>query len=232
MRGGHAHGADVGRAFVSPEGQLHGQARCCRGGQQGAAAQRAGKQLGQVGGLLVAVDGREDQLDGPLGGQAFGFQRVGQAQAADGDVGAEGAAAVELAVHILAFAQRGAGGQPGQFLRQVLAVQEGRAHLGELHAQFTRQEAGDGQFKLRIRKEEDALASQRFALAGQRSLGALARGCGDFIDARGRDANAAAAACSQAVVPSTPMGKGAAMRCAPRDSRARAVSARKGCASR
>ena len=41
-----------------------------------------------------------------------------------------------------------------------------------------------------------------------------------------------AAASSQAVVPSTPMGKGAAMRCAPRLSSARAVSPRKGWASR
>ena len=91
---------------------------------------------GQIGCLLIAVDGREHQLDRPLGGQAFGLQRVGQAQAAHGEVWPFGAAAVQLALHVLAFAQLGAGRQPGQLLRLVLAVQVGRAHLGQPHAQL------------------------------------------------------------------------------------------------
>jgi hypothetical protein len=54
MRGGDAHRADVRRAFVGPEGQLHGQA--ARPASVARAAQRPGEQLGQVGGLLEALD--------------------------------------------------------------------------------------------------------------------------------------------------------------------------------
>lgn len=159
------------------------------------------------------------------------MQRVGQAEAADGDVGSLGAAAVELAFDVLALAQACASWQPGQFLRHVSALQKGRADFGQHHAQFTRQEAGDRDFKLRIGEEEHVFSSQHFALPLQRHLGALAGVCGDLIDHARRDAKG----CRRRMQP----GGGAfdadrerrPIRCAPRPSRGRAVSARKGCAS-
>jgi hypothetical protein len=57
----------------------------------------------QVAGLLVTLHGREHQLNRPLGGEAIGFQRVGQAQATDHQVGLVGEAAVELQLQRLAF---------------------------------------------------------------------------------------------------------------------------------
>ena len=68
------------------------------------ATHRTGKQLGQIGGLLVAMHRREYQLDGPLGAQAFGFQWIGQTQPADGQIGAVFANPVQLAINMLAFA--------------------------------------------------------------------------------------------------------------------------------
>ena len=87
----HPHGADMGRAFVGPQGELHAFAS---GREFDAPAQRAAKEFGQVCGLLITLDGREHQLNRPLGGQALRLQRIGQAQAADHDVGRGGVAAV------------------------------------------------------------------------------------------------------------------------------------------
>ena len=89
--GGDAHRADVRRAFVCPERELHRLDL-----QPCAADERTGEQLGEIAGLLVALDRREQELDRPLGGDAFGFERIGEAKAADDDVGLRGAAAVEL----------------------------------------------------------------------------------------------------------------------------------------
>ena len=76
-------------------------------GQQVAPAQRAAEKFGQITGLIEALDGREHQFDCPLGGHALGLQRVGQAEPADHQIGAQLAAAVELQVHVLAFGQPG-----------------------------------------------------------------------------------------------------------------------------
>ena len=61
------------------------------------------------------MDRGEDQFDGPFGGQPFGLQRVGEAEAADGQVGPGGAGAVQLPVHVLAFGQDGTCGQEVKF---------------------------------------------------------------------------------------------------------------------
>ena len=75
-RGRDAHRADMGRAFICPERQLHGS-----GHQPRAPHQRTGEQFGEIGGLLVALDRREQQLDRPFGGEALGLQRIGEARA-------------------------------------------------------------------------------------------------------------------------------------------------------
>ena len=56
-------------------------------------------------GLLVALDGREQQLDRPFRRQALRLQRIGQPQAADDQVRTRGAAAVELLLDVLALAE-------------------------------------------------------------------------------------------------------------------------------
>ena len=50
------------------------------------AQQRPREQLGQVAGLLEALDRREHQLDRPLGREAFRFERVGKSEPADDEV--------------------------------------------------------------------------------------------------------------------------------------------------
>lgn len=75
------------------------------GGQLQAADQWTGEQLGQIAGLVVAVDRGEHQLNGPFGGQALGFERVGKAQAADHDVRAFRSASVQLVFHMLPLGQ-------------------------------------------------------------------------------------------------------------------------------
>ncbi len=136
--------------------------------------QRSREQAGQVGRLVEALDRREHQFDRPLGGHAFGLQRIGQAEATDHQVRRGGAAAIELPVDILAFAEHGAGRQPGQFLRKMAAMQERRADFDQRHAQLAMQEAGDRDFQLRIREEEQALAFKLRTQSGQRLPGTAA----------------------------------------------------------
>ena len=105
-RGRDPHRADVGRAFVCPERELHRL-----GHQPGPAHERPREQLGEIGGLLVALDRREHQFDRPFGRQAFGLERIGETEAAHHEIGPRGAAAIELPLDVLAFAQQGAGRQ-------------------------------------------------------------------------------------------------------------------------
>ena len=105
---------------------------------------------------------------------ALGLQRIGQAQAADHQVGPRGAAAVELLVDVLALAERVPAGSSVKFGGQMLAMQIGRADLDQLHAQFARQEARQRDFELRVGKEEDPLAGELRAMRGQRLARPLA----------------------------------------------------------
>jgi hypothetical protein len=98
--------------------------------------------------LLVALDGGEHELNGPFGGQAFGLQGVGQAQTTHHHVGLVGQAAVELFLHVLAFAQAGACWQPSQLGGHVVAVQVRGANFNQLHAQLAVQKARQGDFEL------------------------------------------------------------------------------------
>ena len=195
--------------------------------------QRPGEELGQVGRLLVALDRREDQLDRPLGRQALGLERIGEAQAADDEVGRGGAAAVELALDILAFGQqrcrRAAGRVPAA---RMLTVQIGRADLDELHR--------------RARARGSAPAALRAANRGRRRRACrrswsrwrasararpLAAGRRRRLEALGIDVPGIGSGVQPCVVPSTPSGKGAGMRDRARAARARA-RCRRGTAAR
>eukprot|EP01039_Chlorochromonas_danica_P012394 gene12395-14166_t len=91
----------MGRSFIGPDRELHRSEP-----QLGAAGQRPRKQIGKVSGLVETVDRGEDELDGPLGGEALGLQRIGETQAANGQVRPRGAAAVELQVDVLPLRHR------------------------------------------------------------------------------------------------------------------------------
>ncbi len=145
----------MGRSFVCPDRELHGQATSFARRTSGRA-----KQLGEVGGLLVALDRREHQFDRPFGRHALGLQRIGEAEPAHHEIGPRGAAAVELPVDVLPFAQRDVRRQQLEFLGEMLAMQIGRADLDQLHRQFARQKARQRNFELRIGKQEDALAGE------------------------------------------------------------------------
>ena len=60
------------------------------------AAQGAGEEGGEIACLFVEVDRGKDELDGPFRAEAFGLERVGEAEATDCQIGAGGAAAVKL----------------------------------------------------------------------------------------------------------------------------------------
>ena len=107
-----AHRADVRRAFVCPEREFHGQTSSAA-----RRIERARKKFGEVARLLVALDRREQQFDRPFRGQAFGLERIGEAEAADHEVGACGAAAIELTVDVLALAEPRRRRQQLQLLR-------------------------------------------------------------------------------------------------------------------
>ena len=96
---------------------------------------------GEVARLVVTVDRREHEFDRPFGGEAFRLERIGEPKAADHEIRLLGTAAVQLALHVLPFAEPRAGGQLADFLGEVLALQIGRSDLDGLHAEFERGEA-------------------------------------------------------------------------------------------
>ena len=70
--------------------------------------QGPGEQFGQLTGLVAAVDGAENQFDRPLGGDALGFEGIGQPETADHQIGPLGPHPLQLFLHILALAEAGA----------------------------------------------------------------------------------------------------------------------------
>jgi hypothetical protein len=90
--------------------------------QQRAAAQRTGEEPGEIARLLEAVDRAEQQLDRPFRRRPFGFERIGEAEAADHEIGRGGAAAVKLPIHVLALAELRLLGQQGEFTGEVLPL--------------------------------------------------------------------------------------------------------------
>ena len=122
------------------------------------------------------MDGAEHQLNRPLGDKALGLEGVGQAHAANHQVGAGGAQAIELAFDVLAFAELGGGRQQGQLLGHQQAIEVGGAHLHQLHAAFLLQEAGQGELQLGIGQQEQALASQHLPVGGDGAPAPLHQG--------------------------------------------------------
>ena len=133
------------------------------------------------------MDGCEDEFDGPFGGQALGFERVGEAEAADREIGAGGAGAGELAVDVLAFADLRAGGQKVEVRADERIVDVGRADLDRGHAAFAGEEAGERDFELAVGEEEDGTAVQRPGGSGDGPAGAGARGGGHGGELRRRN---------------------------------------------
>ena len=98
--------------------------------------QRTRKEFSEIAGLVIALNRREDQLDRPLGGHALGFERIGQPQPANHQIGLQGPAAIKLALDMLPFRQRDRIRQQCQLTRQMLPVQIGRTDFGEGHLQL------------------------------------------------------------------------------------------------
>ena len=128
--------------------------------------QRAAEQLCQIARLVKSLNGGEDQFDGPFGGVAFGYQRIGQTQSTDHQVRVRRLAAVDLALHVLPFHDHGVGGKELEFLGHVLAVNVGHAHFRELHVKLIAQKSRQRNFQLRVGKEEDLFALQQMAVFG------------------------------------------------------------------
>ena len=133
---------------------------------------RAGKKTGKVTGLLVTMDRREHELDRPLGGKPFSFQRIGKAETTNCDVGTGGAATIKLLVHVLTFAEHDIGRQQRNLLRHMLGMQVRGADLDQFHTEFARSKPGKRQLKLRIRKEKQAFSAKRLAVRLKSLLGA------------------------------------------------------------
>lgn len=104
------------------------------------------QKLGQITGLLVALDRREDELDRPFRRQAFHLKRVGKAQAADGDIRALVVATIKLLIDILTFAHQHIVRQRVEFRRHQRLVQEGGAHFQGDHAKLGMKKAGKRDF--------------------------------------------------------------------------------------
>ena len=92
--------------------------------------QRTGEQFGEVAGLFVALDRREQQLDRPLRREPFGFQRIGEAESAHHEVGPRRAATIELLIDILPFAEHACrSAADASSAAKMLTVQVRRADL-------------------------------------------------------------------------------------------------------
>ena len=61
------------------------------------------EELGEVARLLVEMHRRENQFDGPFGGQTLGFERIGQPQTTDSQIGSCLAAPRQLQIRYLAL---------------------------------------------------------------------------------------------------------------------------------
>ncbi len=130
----------------------------------------------------------EYELDRPFRRQPLGLQRIGEAEAADGEIGPGGADAVELPFDVLAFGDHRAFGQEVEIGAEDVAVQVGGADLDRGHAAFAGEEAGERRFELAVGQEEQRLAVQRRGMGGDGLAGAGAGGGGDLLEERGRDA--------------------------------------------
>ena len=76
-------------------------------GQEGAAAKGTREEFGEVARLFVEVDRGKDELDGPFGGEAFGFERVGKAKATDRQIWLRVARPIKLLLNVLPLGDAG-----------------------------------------------------------------------------------------------------------------------------
>ena len=109
--------------------------------QKVAAADRSAEEACKVARLFVEMDRREDQFDGPFGGQTLGLQRIGKAEAADGQIGACGADAVQLPVNVLPFGHRRASRDQVKIWANKTFVNVGLPNLHGLHPAFAHEKA-------------------------------------------------------------------------------------------
>src|SRR6056297_3160964 len=149
-----------------------------------AEAQGAREEPGKIARLFVEMHRGEDQLDGPFGGEPFGLERVGEAEAADREIGPRGAAAFELQVHVLTFCNLWAFGQKIEIGAENGLVQVGGADLEGLHAAFAGEKAGQRNFKLAVGEEEYGFAGERFGGLLDRAAGAGTGRVSDGIKTR------------------------------------------------
>ena len=125
--------------------------------------------------MFVALDRREQEFDRPLRRDALRFQGIREAESTHDQIGRRGAAAVELPIDVLAFAEQRPMGQKRKLGRHERPVEIGRSDLDGNHAELTREEARKRDLELRIGEEEDALAGKLTALARDRGFGPQAR---------------------------------------------------------
>ena len=119
------------------------------------------------------MNGREDEFDGPLGGQSLRLQRIGEPETTDRQVRTGRATPVQLPIHVLTLGQDHIGGEAVRLAADQGAVQVGRAHFQHAHVQFLGHEAGQGRLQLRVGEEEDRLSGQLPAMPLQRPAGAV-----------------------------------------------------------
>ena len=123
----------------------------------------------------------EDQFDGPFGGEALGFERIGEAQTADGQIGSLSAGAVQLQIDILPFGQGGAWGDEVEIGADDRFVNKRRSDFEGRHAAFAGEETGQWNFELAVGEEKERLASEGFGGLGNGFTRPGARGGGDCV---------------------------------------------------
>ena len=128
------------------------------------------------------MDRGEDEFDGPFRGQALGFERIGEAEAADGQVGTRGFAAVELEIDILAFGDHRAFRQKIEIRADETLVEIGRADLDRSHAAFAGEEPRERDLELAVGEEEHRFAAQGLGDGRYGGAGALAGRAGDPLE--------------------------------------------------
>ena len=136
-----------------------------------AAHERPRKKAGEIAGLFVALDRREQEFDRPLRRDAFRLQGIREAEATHDEIGGRGAAAVELPIDVLTLAEQRPGRKKRELRRHERAVEVRRSDLNGDHPELPRKEARKRDLELRIREKEDALAGKVTALPCDRSLG-------------------------------------------------------------
>ena len=178
----------MGRAFICPDGQLHRpatsrkEAACGLQFAEGSRRRRAGEEPGQIARLFVEMDRREDQFDGPFGGQPFGLQRIGEAKAADGEVRAARRGSGRAAGRRPGLRRWRAFGQQVEIRADQPFVDEGRADLDRRPCRIRGSGSGPAGFQAGCRGRRRSTCRAALARLRQRLAGAGARSGGDAVE--------------------------------------------------